>query len=91
MGMHKIMLEEDTKASRGHQRRINPIMSEATGKEVMKLLDDGITYPISDSQWVIPVHVVPKKGKVIIVKNEKGELVCKRIESGWRMCIDYRN
>jgi hypothetical protein len=88
--MHRIMLEEDCKTSREHQRRLNPIMSEVVKKEVTKLLEAGIIYPISDSKWVSPVHVVPKKGGITVIENEKGETITKRIESGWRMCIDYR-
>ncbi|PNX82945.1 hypothetical protein L195_g038982, partial [Trifolium pratense] len=88
--MHRILLEDDAKASREHQRRINPILGEVVRKEVLKLLDAGIIYQISDSKWVSPVHVVPKKGGLTVVKNEKGESVPKRVESGWRMCIDYR-
>ena len=88
--MHRIMLEEDSKTSREHQRRLNPIMSEVVKKEILKLLEAGIIYPISDSKWVSPVHVVPKKGGVTVIENDKGETITKRIESGWRMCIDYR-
>ena len=87
---HRIMLEEDSKTSREHQRRLNPNMSEVVMKEVMKLLDAGIIYPISDSKWVSPVHVVPKKGGMTVVQNEKGDSVAKRTVTGWRMCIDYR-
>jgi len=87
---HKILLEEDSKTSREYQRRLNPNMSEVVKKEVMKLLDVGIIYPISDSKWVSPVHVVPKKGGMTVVQNEKGESVAKRTITGWRMCIDYR-
>ena len=56
--MHRIMLEEDCKTSREHQRRINPILSEVVKKEVQKLLEAGIIYPISDSNWVSPVYIV---------------------------------
>ncbi|XP_050890775.1 uncharacterized protein LOC127096221, partial [Lathyrus oleraceus] len=62
----------------------------AAMKEITKLLEAGIIYPISDSKWVSPVHVVPKKGGITVIENEKGETITKRIESGWRMCIDYR-
>ena len=41
----------------------------------MKLLESGIIYPIPDSNWVSPVHVVPKKGGVTVVKNEKEKLI----------------
>lgn len=71
--MHKIMLEEDYKPSREHQRRINPNMKEMVKKEVLKLLEVEIINPISKSKWVSPVQVVPKKGGMTVVKSEKGE------------------
>ncbi|XP_019057612.1 PREDICTED: uncharacterized protein LOC109116505, partial [Tarenaya hassleriana] len=58
-------------------------------KEVLKLLDAGIIYPISDSAWVSPVQVVPKKGGITVVENDN-ELIPTRTVTGWRMCIDYR-
>ena len=60
--MHKILMEEDFKSVAQPQRRLNPTMKEVVRKEVVKLLDAGMIYPISDSPWVSPVHVVPKKG-----------------------------
>ena len=72
------------------QRRLNPNMKEAVRGEVLKLLDAGIIYPISDSKWVSPTQVVPKKSGITVVKNENNELVPTRIQTGWRMCIDYR-
>lgn len=42
-----------------HQRRLNPSMNEVIKVEVLKLLNDGIIYPIYDSSWVFPVQVVP--------------------------------
>ena len=65
-------------------------MKEVVKKEIIKLLDVGIIYPISDSNWVIPVHVVPKKGGITVVKNDKNELIPTRTVTGHRMCIDYR-
>jgi len=59
-------------------------------KEVTKLLQAGIIYPISDSTWVRPVHMVPKKSGITVVKNEKNELIPTRIQNRWRVCIDYR-
>ncbi|XP_058724967.1 uncharacterized protein LOC131596352 [Vicia villosa] len=58
--------------------------------EVVKLLDAGMIYPISDSSWESPVHVVPKKGGTMMIKNEKNELIPTRTVIGWRVCIDYR-
>lgn len=88
--MHHIMLEEDCKTSREHQRRVNPILRDVVKKEVQKLLEAGMIYPISDTNWVSPIHVVPKKGGAIAVSNEKGKSIAKRTQTGWRMCIDYR-
>ena len=53
--------------SREMQRRLNPHMSEVVRKEIIKLLDADIIYPISDSEWVSPVQVVPKKSGITVV------------------------
>ena len=87
---HRIHLEEDVKPSRQPQRRLNPIMKEVVKKEVLKLLDVGVIYPIADSKWVSPTQVVPKKSGVTMVANENNELIPTRVTSGWRVCIDYR-
>ena len=83
-------MEEDVKPSRQPQRRLNPIMKEVVKKEVLKLLDVGVIYPIADSKWVSPTQVVPKKSRVTVVANENNELIPTRVTSGWRVCIDYR-
>ena len=70
---HQIHLTEDAKSKRDPQCRLNPIMQEAVRAEILKLLDNGIIYPISDSQWVSPVHAVPKKAGVTVVENDKKE------------------
>ena len=87
---HHIYLEEDAKSVRQPQRRLNPHMQEAVRAEVLKLLQSGIISPISDSTWVIPTQVVPKKPGITTVHNEKGEEIPTRITTGWRVCIDYR-
>ena len=87
---HHIYLEANTKPTREMQRRLNPAMKEVVRGEVLKLLDAGIIYPISDSKWVSPTQVVPKKSGVTVVKNDKGELVPMKMTTGWRMCIDFR-
>ena len=69
---HHIYLEEESKAVRQPQRRLNPHLQEVVRVEVLKLLQAGIIYPISDSTWVSPTQVVPKKSGVTTVKNEKG-------------------
>ncbi|XP_070050819.1 uncharacterized protein [Nicotiana tomentosiformis] len=88
--MHKILLEEGHKPSREHQRRLNPNMKEVVKKEVIKWLDAGIIFPISDSNWVSPVQYVPKKGGMTVIQNENNELISTRTVTGWKICIDYR-
>jgi hypothetical protein len=87
---HKIYLEDDCKTSREPQRRLNPTMQDVVKNEVIKLLDAGIIYPISDSKWVSPTQVVPKKSGITIVKNANDELIPTCLVTGWRMCIDYK-
>jgi len=65
-------------------------MKEEVRKEVLKLLEVGLIYPISNSSWVSPIQVVPKKGGMTMVKNDQNELIPTRTDTGWRMCIDYR-
>jgi hypothetical protein len=88
--MHRILLNEEAKPSRQPQRRLNPPMMEVVKKEVLKLLQAGMIYPISDSEWVSPTQVVPKKGGITVMENKEGELVPIRAQTGWRVCIDYR-
>ncbi|GJZ68317.1 reverse transcriptase domain-containing protein [Tanacetum coccineum] len=71
-------------------KRVNPKIHDVIKKEVEKLLDAGLIYPISDSPWVSPVHCVPKKGGMTVVTNDENELVPTRLVTGWRVCIDYR-
>ncbi|CAA7044127.1 unnamed protein product [Microthlaspi erraticum] len=72
------------------QRRLNPNLKEVVKKEILKLLDAGIIYPISDSTWISPVHCVPKKGGINVIKNDKEELIPTRTIVEHRMCLDYR-
>ena len=88
--MHKILMEDNFKPVVQPQRRLNPAMQEVVHKEVVKLLDAGIIYPISDSSWVSLVQVVPKKGGMTVVKNDNNDLIPTRTVTGWRVCIDYR-
>jgi hypothetical protein len=65
-------------------------MREVVKKEVLKLFHARIIYLVPHSEWVSPVQVVPKKGGMTIVRNEKNELNPQRTVTRWRMCIDYR-
>nr|GEV88815.1 reverse transcriptase domain-containing protein [Tanacetum cinerariifolium] len=87
---HNILMEEDYKPAVKSQRRVNPKIHEVIKKEVIKLLDAGMIYPISDSSWVSPIHCVPKKGGITVVENENNELIPTRLVTGWHVCIDYQ-
>ncbi|RVX03489.1 hypothetical protein CK203_027933 [Vitis vinifera] len=75
-------MEEEAKPIRQPQRRLNPHLQEVVRTEVLKLLQAGIIYPISDSPWVSPTQVVQKKSGIIVVQNEKGEEIAIRLTSG---------
>ncbi|GJZ81960.1 reverse transcriptase domain-containing protein [Tanacetum coccineum] len=78
---HKILMEDDFKPAVQHQRRVNPKIHEVIKKEVIKLLDARLIYPIYDSPWVSPVHYVPKKGGMTVDENEDNELIPTRAEN----------
>jgi hypothetical protein len=86
----RIPMEDQRKPVVDHQRRLTHAMREVVKKEVIKLLYAGIIYPLPHSELVSPVHYVPKKGGLTMVKNEKNKLIPQRTMTGWRMCIDYR-
>ena len=65
-------------------------MKEVVRKEVLKLMNARFIYAISYSPRESLIHVVPKKGRFIVIRNEKNELIPIRTVTGWRVCIDYR-
>ena len=85
--MHKILLDDNTKTSIAHQRRLNLVMKDVVRKEVLKWLNAGFIYAISDNPWVSPV---PKKGGFTMIRNERNELIPIRTVTGWRVCIDSK-
>ena len=87
--MHWILLEDGHKLLIEAQRRLNPTMKEVVRKEVLKWLDVGVIYSISDSLWVSPVQVVPKRGGTTTIRIENNALLPSRTVTGWRVCIDY--
>nr|GEY17171.1 reverse transcriptase domain-containing protein [Tanacetum cinerariifolium] len=87
---HKILMEDDYKPAVQIQRRVNPKIHDIIKKKVIKLLDSGMIYPISDSPWMSPIYCVPKKGGMTVVANENNELIPTRLVTGWRVCIYYR-
>ncbi|GKB82132.1 reverse transcriptase domain-containing protein [Tanacetum coccineum] len=74
------------KVLKSHKRAISSEIptSRVIKKEVLKLLDAGMIYPISDSPWVSPVHCVPKKGGITVVANEENELNSNSLVTGGR-------
>nr|GEV17798.1 reverse transcriptase domain-containing protein [Tanacetum cinerariifolium] len=87
---YKILIEEDFTPAVQYQRRVNPKIDDVIKQEVIKLLNTGLIYPISDSPWVSLVRCVPKKGWFTVVENEDKELIPTRLVMGWLVCIDYR-
>ena len=80
--MHRIHMEADFKPVAQPQRRLNPAMKELVKKEVQKLLEAGMIYPILDNAWVSPVQMVPKKSRVTVIQNEHNELIPTRTVIG---------
>ncbi|XP_075492512.1 uncharacterized protein LOC142530565 [Primulina tabacum] len=66
-----------------YPRRLNPAMKEVVKNEVLKLLNAGVIYAISDSSWVSPVQVVPKKSGITVVRNKNDELISTRTVTGY--------
>jgi len=87
---HKIHMEQDFNPVAQPQGHLNPNMKEVVKKKVQKLLEARMIYSISDSAWVSLVQVVPKKGGMTVIHNERNELIPTRTATGWRMCIDCR-
>nr|GEV19148.1 reverse transcriptase domain-containing protein [Tanacetum cinerariifolium] len=87
---HKILMEEDYKPVVHNQRRVNPKIHDIIKKGVIKLLDAGMIYPITDSPWVSLIYCVPKKGGMTVIANENNELIPTRFVTGWRVCVGYR-
>ena len=71
------------------QRQLNPKVWEAVKEEILKWLNAEIIHPILDSQWVSPMHILPKKAGVTVTVNDKGEEIQMRLPTKWRVCIDY--
>ena len=79
---HQIHLIVNAKPRRYPQRKINTVMKETVRKDILKCLDNGIIYPISDSSWVSPVQLVLKKLGITLVKNDADKLIPIRIQTG---------
>ena len=75
-------MEDDFKPAVQQQRRVNRKIHEVIKQEVLKLLDAGLIYPISDSPWVSPIHCVSKKGGITVVTNDENELIPTQLVMG---------
>ncbi|GKB01905.1 reverse transcriptase domain-containing protein [Tanacetum coccineum] len=85
----RILMEDDYKPIIQPQRRLNPKVQDVVKNEIVNLLDSGLISPISDSLWVSPIHVVPKKVGMTVVLNDNNELIPSHTVTGWRVCIDF--
>nr|GEX60523.1 reverse transcriptase domain-containing protein [Tanacetum cinerariifolium] len=85
---HKILMEEDYKPTVQSQRRVNPKNHEVIKKEVIKLLDAGMIYLISDSPWVSLIHCVPKKSGITVFENKNNELIPTRMPFGFYNALE---
>jgi len=61
LSTHHIYIEKDARPVRQPQRRLNPHLQEIVKAKLQKLIDVNFIYPISDSKWVSPLVLVPKK------------------------------
>ena len=88
--MYRILLEENTKPIVEPQMRLNPNIKKLVRVEILKWLDTRIIFPNFDSVWISPIHVVPKKDRMMEIVNENYEIIPIRVIAEWRVCIDYR-
>nr|GEW91406.1 reverse transcriptase domain-containing protein [Tanacetum cinerariifolium] len=88
--LKKILMEDYFKLAIQHQKRVNLKIHKVIKKEVIKLLDVGLIYLISDSPRVSPIHCVPKKGGMTTVTNDDDELISTRLVTECRVFIDYQ-
>lgn len=65
-------------------------MQEVVNKELIKLIEDEVVYLISNSKWVIPMQCVTNKRGLIVLANERNELIPLSPVIGWKVYINYR-
>ncbi|XP_039000376.1 uncharacterized protein LOC120126173 [Hibiscus syriacus] len=64
-------------------------MKKVMMKNILKWLNAGVIYPISNSSLVSPIQCVPTKGGTTVVTSEDKDLLPTRTVTGWRICMDY--
>ena len=90
MCMHRMLLKDGHKPSVEAQKGLNLTMKEVVRKELLQWLDAGVIYLISNSLWVSPIQVAPKKGRTTVIRIENKVILPSRTATGWRIYIDYR-
>ena len=88
---HRIHLKDRARPYKDRQMRLNPTLQCVVRKEMLKWLDHRIIYPISDSEWISLVQVVPKKMSITVIMNDKNKLIPTRVRSGWRVVLIIEN
>jgi hypothetical protein len=88
---HRIPMEPKHRPIREHQRRLNNVMREIVKNEVLKPLNAGVIYPIFDSEWVYAVQVVLTKGGMMVICNEKNQLIPQRLSPVGRCASTTRS
>ncbi|GJR81597.1 reverse transcriptase domain-containing protein [Tanacetum coccineum] len=73
---HKILMEEDYEPAVQHQRRVNPKIHDVIKKEVEKLLNAGLIYPISDSPWILKKKLTKAPILIALDWDQPFELMC---------------
>ncbi|GKC64684.1 hypothetical protein Tco_1097282 [Tanacetum coccineum] len=63
---HNINFQDNAKPIIQRQRRLNPNMKEVVKKEIIKLLDAGIIYPIEDSYNTLCFQVIDDVDKSVM-------------------------
>jgi hypothetical protein len=61
MCIDHIYIKENYKPIRQPQKRMNHVLKDIVKEELQKILDAGFIYPISNSEWVSPLVIIPKK------------------------------
>lgn len=87
--MPRILIEDDIKPYQGAWRRLNPAMKDVIRKDILKLLDIGVIFSISDSKWENPFHVEQKKCGIMLVINTDDQIIPIRVHNGWWLYVDY--
>lgn len=73
--MHNNLMEKNFQPNVDGHRRLNPNKKKLVRSKVLKLLDAGVIYLISNSAWIDPIQFVLKKSRIMVVQNKKNTLI----------------